>query len=184
MERRAYEDSLLGVERERVLAEAMGDSEIEDRAFAGGYTLTPTPELRREEPEMVAPTPAEPLFDDRVFYFNKDKEKAKEEVEMPVNLVPSPEAEVSLKPREATPEEAENAPELEITLPSSEDEQNAIEAELSPETWDLIRYAIALSKEAIKEVKTKKYKKEENIVASSNEGNTYSFPMEHPDVRK
>ncbi len=182
LERRAYEDSLLGVERERVLAEAMGDSEIEDRAFAGGYTLTPTPELRREEPEMVAPTEAEPLYDDRVFYFNKDKKLP--EVEMPVNLLPSPEAEVSLKPKEPTPEEEPLAPELEITLPSNEEEAEGIEAELSDETWDLIRYAIALSKEAVKEVKTKRYKKEENIVAKSSEGNTYSFPMEHPDVRK
>ncbi len=184
MERRAYEDSLLGVERERVLAEAMGDGEIEDRAFAGGYSLTPTPELRRDHPEMVAPTPAEPLYDDRVFYFNKDDAKKLPEVEVPANLVPSPDAEVSLKPKEALPEEEESAPELEITLPSSEEEDQAIEAELSPETWDLIRYAIALSKEAVKEVKTKKYKKEENLVAKSNEGNTYSFPMEHPDVRK
>ena len=183
LERRAYEDSLLGVERERVLAEAMGDGEIEDRAFAGGYKLTPTPELRREEPEMVAPTPEEPLYDDRVFYFNKE---AKEHpVEMPVNLVPSLDAEVSIKPQEpSNEEEASKAPELEIKLPTNEEEAEAIEAELSPETWDLIRYAIALSKEAVKEVRTKRYKKEENIVAKSSEGNTYSFTMEHPDVRK
>ncbi len=182
LERRAYEDSLLGVEREKVLEEAMGDGEIEDRAFALGYSLTPTPELRREETGLVAQTSVEPLYDDRVFYFNKDQNKGLPEVEMPTKLVPSDEAEVSIKPKEATPESS--APELEITLPSQEDEALAIEGELSPETWDLIRYALALSKEAVKEVKTKKYKKEENIVVKNSEGNTYSFLMEHPDVGK
>ncbi len=58
------------------------------------------------------------------------------------------------------------------------------EGELSEETWDLIRYAIALSKEAVKEVKTKKYQKSENLVSTSDSEKTYSFPMEHPEVRK
>ena len=185
LERRAYEDSLLGLEREKVLAEAMGDSQIEENAFAGGYSLTPTPELRRDESQMVAPEEAEPLFDDRVFYFNKDA-KDLPAVEAPVRYEASPDAEVTLKPVEAAPEEETNAPTLEITLPSEEDVENGayLEGELSPETWDLIRYAIALSKEARKEVSTKQYKKEENIVTNSSGEKAYSFPMEHPEVRR
>ncbi len=184
LERRAYEDSLLGMEREKVLAEALGDSEIEQNAFAGGYSLTPTPELRREENAMVAPEEAAPLYDDRVFYFNKDKQGLPE-VEAPVRYEASAEAEVTLKPVEASPEEQEGAGVLEIDLPS-EDDPNAtyLEGELSPETWELIRYALALSKEARKEAASKNYKKEENVVTNSSGEKAYSFPMEHIDLRR
>ena len=180
LERRAYEDSLMGIEREKVLAEALGDVDIENRAFAGGYSLTPTPELRRSE-EMVAPNPVNPLYDDKVFYFNP-KGEGLPPVEAPVTFAPSPEAEVTISPKEAPKEE--EAPTLEINLPSEQEMDTLPEAELSDETWDLIRYAIALSKEAVKEVKTKKYRKDENLVSISQEESTYSFPMEHPDVRK
>jgi hypothetical protein len=180
LERRAYEDSLMGIEREKVLAEALGDVDIENRAFAGGYSLTPTPELRRSE-EMVAPNPVNPLYDDKVFYFNP-KGEGLPTVEAPVTYTPSPEAEVTISPKEAPKEE--EAPTLEINLPSEQEMDTLPEAELSDETWDLIRYAIALSKEAVKEVKTKKYRKDENLVSISQEESTYSFPMEHPDVRK
>ncbi len=185
LERRAYEDSLLGIERERVLAEAMGDSSIEENAFAGGHSLTPTPELRSEPKEIVAPEEAAPLYDDRVFYFN-NKDKDLPAAQMSAKFVPSPDSEVALKPVEPkTKEENEKAPELEITLPS-EDSQDAecIEGELSEETWDLIRYALAISKEAVKEVATKKYKKEENLLSKSSTETTYSFAMEHPDLRQ
>lgn len=185
LERRAYEDSLLGLERERVLAEAMGDSSIEENAFAGGYSPTPAPELRREEPKIVTPEESgAPAYDDRVFYFNKDS-KDLPEVEAPVRYEPSPEAEVALKPVEASGEEQENAPVLEITLPTEEEMASGdyLEGELSPETWDLIRYAIALSKEARKEVQSKDYKKEGSLLSSSEGEKAYSFPMEHPEVR-
>lgn len=175
-ERMAYEDSLLGKERERVLAEAHNDALIEENAFQKGFSLTEAPSLMREAPKARQSQREGDGFDPNVFYFVPPSQE--EPLEKPlVEFAPKAEGVPS------TFKEG-SGPVLEITLPSESEMDSLPEGELSPETWDLIRYAIALSKEAVKEVQTKKYKTKENLLSSTPEETTYSFPMEKVNVRK
>ena len=176
-ERMAYEDSLLGKERERVLAEAHSDALIEENAFERGFSLTEPPALMREA-KPVPEQKDEGRFDPNVFYFVPES-KEEQPLEKPLKSF-APEAEGVPS---CAPENAEG-PVLEITLPSESEMDSLPEGELAPETWDLIRYAIALSKEAVKEVRAKQYKTKENLLSSTPEEATYSFPMEKWAVRK
>ncbi len=178
-ERMAYEDSLLGKERENVLREAREDASIEEKAFESGFALAPAPALKREE-AAKGESGKTSAYDPNVFYFPPGKEGAPE-VEGPLDGF-APKAEGS--PSQLPPKKQSASPVLEITIPSDSELDRYPEGELSPETWDLIRYALALSKEAIREVKEKKYKKRENLLSQEGGEKTYSFPMENPEVRK
>lgn len=184
-ERVAYEDSLLGKERERILSEARTDAAIEESAFEKGFALTTTPPLMRNQEEASAAPSAQAPYDPNIFYFvpHQDEKSFAKPLEgfapkAEGTPVPGKEGDTPFTPEKG----AEQT--LEITIPTESEMDSLPEGELSEETWDLIRYAIALSKEAVKEVKTKKYQKSENLVSSSDSEKTYSFPMEHPEVRK
>lgn len=178
-ERMAYEDSLLGKERENVLREAREDASIEEKAFESGFALTPAPALKRVE-EAGQESNQTNAYDPNVFYFAPGKEGAPE-VEKPLEEF-APKAEGT--PSQLPPKKQSSSQVLEITIPSDSELDLYPEGELSPETWDLIRYALALSREAVREVKEKKYKKQENLLSQEGGEKTYSFPMEHPEVRK
>ena len=132
----------------------------------------------RREAKPAPEQKDEGRFDANVFYFVPES-KEEQPLEKPLESF-APEAEGVPS---CAPENAEG-PVLEITLPSESEMDSLPEGELSPETWDLIRYAIALSKEAVKEVRAKQYKSKENLLSSTPEEVTYSFPMEKWDVRK
>ena len=178
-ERMAYEDSLLGKERENVLREAREDASIEEKAFESGFALTPAPALKRVE-EAGQESNQTNAYDPNVFYFAPGKEGAPE-VEKPLEEF-APKAEGT--PSQLPPKKQSSSQVLEITIPSDSELDLYPEGGLSPETWDLIRYALALSREAVREVKEKKYKKQENLLSQEGGEKTYSFPMEHPEVRK